>query len=371
MKKINVNLQNNPYRIIIGENLLNHIAVLLAEQFNSRNIMIVTDEIIAEFYLSKINLSLKNADFTINTCILKSGEEHKSLSSLMKIIDCLSNADISRTDIVAALGGGVISDVTALAASLFLRGIQLVTIPTTLLAAVDAAIGGKTAINLESGKNRMGNFYHPHSVIISTDTFLSLPKKELENGIAEIIKYSMLKGSYITELLHESIYPESSSLNKNIYHFENTDKSYKINQSKLIQLISSCINIKLEIVAKDELDLGIRQLLNLGHTIAHAIEKKSDYSISHGQAVAIGLSAITKAAIKNKLCHEEVASCLSQELKLYSLPEQLPFSIQELIPFILNDKKRKSDLLSVICPTDIGKAEIITLKTKDLYDFLK
>lgn len=371
MKTIDANLKHNSYQIIIGKNLLDDIGEWVARQFHSRNIMIVTDEIIAEFYLSKINLSLKKADFTTNTCILKSGEEYKSLSSLMQIIDCLSTADITRTDIVIALGGGVISDVTALAASLFLRGIKLITVPTTLLAAVDAAIGGKTAINLESGKNRMGNFYHPHFVMISTDTFLSLPDKELENGIAEIIKYSMLKGTYITKLLHESIYPKTPFLNKAAYETETIDRTYQINLSKLAQLVSSCIEIKLEIVEKDELDLGIRQLLNLGHTIAHAIEKKSDYSVSHGQAVAIGLSAITKASVKNKLCKEDVASYLSKELQLYSLPEQLSFRIEELLPFILNDKKRKSDLLSVICPTDIGKAEMITVKTKNLYEFFK
>lgn len=370
MEKIKVNTKNRSYDVIIKSSLLDKTGTFISENSGSKKTLIVTDDTVSQLYLDSVKTSLIESHFDIHTCILNSGEEYKNMDSLMYIIHSLSDAKISRSDTIIALGGGVVSDITALAASLFLRGIRLVIIPTTVLSAVDAAVGGKTGINLESGKNRLGSFYQPHLVLISSDTLLSLNSYELENGIAEIIKYAMIDGEYILDLLHKSIQRVTAAPNLNFSH-QNKDLIYNINLEALTFLLASCLKIKVNFIEKDENDLGERQILNLGHTIAHGIEKKSDYSISHGRAVAVGLTYITRAAVQNKLCSKNRLDKLLKELAQYSLPNSCNYSLEELLPIIINDKKRQNDMISLICPINDEKAKIIQIKTKELYIFLK
>lgn len=370
MEKIKVKTKNRNYDVIIDNDLLHNIGNFINEKFDSKKTMIVTDDIVGPLYLDTVVSSLNKFHFEINTCILKAGEKYKNPKSLMYIIDSLSDAKISRTDTVIALGGGVISDITALAASLFLRGIRLIIIPTTLLAAVDASVGGKTGINLQSGKNRLGSFYQPHLVLISTNTLLSLNSRELENGVAEIIKYGMIDGEHVLNLLHKSLQPVKKNQSFTFSH-QNKDLMYNINLEALTSLLASCLKIKVNFIEKDENDSGERQILNLGHTIAHGIEKKSDYRISHGRAVAIGLVCITKAAVRNKLCSRNRLDKLLHELAQYSLPDSCNDSLEELLPIIINDKKRRDDIFSLICPINEEKAKIIQININELYDFLK
>lgn len=368
MNKIKVHTQNRTYDIMIGQQLLERAGELIEKSFRPEKTLIVTDTTVASLYLSTLETALNRQGFANKSCILSPGEEHKNLNSLMFIISKLSEWDMSRTDMVIALGGGTVSDTAALAASLFLRGIRLVLIPTTLLSAVDAAIGGKTAINLESGKNQMGSFYQPHMVLISSNCLLSLNKYELENGIAEIIKYSFLNAPYIIPLLHESIRPTNP--NEESEPEQKNKLLQKINSKPLEGLIAACVKIKVNIIEKDEKDLGLRQLLNFGHTIGHGIEKCSEYKISHGRAVAIGMALITKASVAENLCSSDRSEALIKELSLYSLPFSTDLTMKELFPFIMKDKKRTSDFFSLVCPVNEDKVEIIRVKTEKVYDFL-
>lgn len=370
MKTIKANTINRSYEILIEPHFLSSIGSILSRRFQPQKILIVTDTVVEKLYLSEVSASLKEEGFEIHTCILPVGEKNKNFLSLMKIVDCLSEFHFDRADMVIALGGGVVSDTAALAASLFLRGIKLVIIPTTLLASVDAAIGGKTGINLETGKNRIGSFYQPHLVIISPDFLQSLPKDEIENGIAEIIKYSFLSDEDLIALLHYSIYPSDLSSPEEYSH-QNIDFKYRLNPVFLADLIHACATIKVNIIENDENDLGIRRLLNFGHTIGHAIEKKSDYQIPHGKAVATGMFLISRASVANGLCNASVLLKLKEELELYSLPYETDFALEELMPYILDDKKKQSDLFSLICVRNNEKADIVSISGDELYEFLK
>ena len=286
-----------PYDVRIGSGLLGRCGDYLAALLGQRRIAVLADDTVASLYLDTVTAALEDAGFAVCSHIFPSGEGRKNLSTLTELLEFLASEHLTRTDCVAALGGGVTGDMAGFAAAVYLRGIRYVQLPTTLLAAVDSSVGGKTAVNLPGGKNQVGAFHQPALVLCDPDLLHSLPPQEYQNGCGELVKYAMLSGDPLySALLSEPVsrLPE--------------------------QVISACVEIKRDFVQSDEWDTGCRRLLNFGHTVGHAIESCSHYAVSHGQAVAIGMAVLTRAACHRGLCTPEALSDLERLLASYDLP---------------------------------------------------
>ena len=308
---------------------------------------IVTDFHVYEFYREPIEKSLTQAGFKTVFSTFLPGEESKGALAYFTLLDDLAEEQHTRSDIIIALGGGVIGDLAGFAAATYLRGVPYVQIPTTLLAMVDSSVGGKTAINLDAGKNLAGAFYQPSLVLCDTDMLGTLPDTVYRGGMAEVIKYGMLGSRALLENLSAQ------------------------NDLDIAQIIAQSVSMKRDIVEKDEFDLGQRMLLNFGHTIGHAIERLSDYTISHGLAVAIGMAVDTRAAIRADLSPPECLAVLESLLKRFKLPNQTDFSPEEIYHAALGDKKRSSDAITIVIPRALGKSSLETIPTDELLPWIE
>ena len=268
------------------------------------------------------------------------GEPTKSFQSLPKIYEALINAKLTRSDLLIALGGGVIGDLAGFAASSYLRGIKFVQIPTSLLAQVDSSVGGKVAVDLPQGKNLVGAFYHPKAVIIDPDVLNTLPDHFISDGMGEVIKYGCIKDKELFELLCRHT-------------------SFDDLKSKLTQIIARCVDIKRIVVEADQFDLGERILLNFGHTLAHTIEQHFNYEReSHGEAVGIGMYQITKIAEEKGLTTSGCAEQIKKALEIYKLPDNSNLPIDVLTDAISLDKKNLNNHLNVVLLHDIGDSYV-------------
>ena len=276
--KLTVDLGPNSYPIHIENGILAKTGELVSEVFSGKKIMIVSDDNVFPLYGEIITKALSDSGFECHSFVLPHGEPTKSFQSLPKIYEALLNAKLTRSDLLIALGGGVIGDLAGFVASSYLRGIKFVQIPTSLLAQVDSSVGGKVAVDLPQGKNLVGAFYHPKAVIIDPDVLNTLPDHFISDGMGEVIKYGCIKDKELFELLCRHT-------------------SFDDLKPKLTQIIARCVDIKRIVVEADQFDLGERILLNFGHTLAHTIEQHFNYEReSHGEAVGIGMYQITKIA---------------------------------------------------------------------------
>lgn len=345
MKIINVNASNN-YDCIVGSGLIENISSYIEDLTVSEKIMIVTDDKVAEFYLEKVCNNLTKAGYLVSKFIIPNGEKSKNSNNYVKLLNKLAEEYFTRTDALIALGGGVVGDLTGFAAASFLRGIRFFQIPTTLLAMVDSSVGGKTAIDLDAGKNLAGAFYQPMKVIVDVDTLNTLDENDFNDGCAEVIKTAAIADRNLFEYLNE--------------FGKAFDREY---------VISRCISIKASVVEEDEFDNGNRQLLNLGHTIGHAIEKCSNYEITHGQAVAIGMVKIMNATYRKGLTSDD-AKMLEDIVIKFGLPTDCDFASEELYDVMLADKKRKGNSLTLVIPSVIGKCSLKKISIEELKDFI-
>lgn len=327
------------YNIEIAPNLLDDLGERISSLSffaSSYKVCIVTDTNVAKLYLKQAKHSLLNKHFEVCDFVLDAGESNKKIDSVMAIANLLAEKHFTRSDIIIALGGGVVGDIAGFTASVFMRGIPYMQAPTTLLAGIDSSIGGKTAINLTNGKNLIGSFYQPSAVFFDTKTLETLGKCELMDGISEIIKVGIIGDAELFALFENN---SPQTLGKFIH-----------------PAIVRAINVKKHIIEVDEKETGIRSMLNLGHTIGHAIEKCSNYKISHGQAVAIGLLHMAKIADKNGLLSEpDLVNRLLSLYKKYDFDVDLPFSPAMLASVALNDKKRSGDTIKLVLPVAVGK----------------
>ena len=276
------------------------------------------------------------------------GEESKNGETYLKLLNFLAGHRLTRSDCLVALGGGVVGDMTGFAAATYLRGVDYIQVPTTVLAAVDSSVGGKTAIDLECGKNLAGAFYQPRLVLCDIDTLNTLPEDIFRDGCAEIIKYGVL---YDPALF--------SHLQTKLLSFDRE------------AVIARCVELKRDVVAADEFDRGERQKLNLGHTIGHSVEANSHFAISHGKAVAIGMAIVSRASAKRSLCAEETAAAIETLITDFSLPTQTADSAEELYRIALSDKKRFGGTVNLIVPVEIGNCIIHTVTTQELKTFIE
>ena len=336
------------YTVNIGTNFLSSIGEKLREIKIVCRVVLVSDDTVFALYGEKVKESLTNCGYSVCEYVFPHGEESKSFENYEKILEFCAENSITRTDLFVALGGGVTGDLTGFVASTYLRGVDFVQIPTTVLAMVDSSVGGKTAINLKSGKNLCGAFYQPIGVFADCETLNTLPEETFNEGCAEIIKYGMICDKDFLEFL------QKNSIRDNIEY-----------------VIKRCVEIKRDVVNRDEFENGERKLLNFGHTIGHAIEKCSNLSISHGNAVAIGMVIATKGAYETGVSEEDFSDVLLPILKKNNLPTTCDFSAEELYKASLKDKKRSFDTISIIVPDKLGLCKIVKLPVEELQNFIE
>lgn len=338
--KLTVDLGSNSYPIHIENGILAKTGELVSEVFSGKKIMIVSDDNVFPLYGKIITKALSDSGFECHSFVLPHGEPTKSFQSLPKIYEALINAKLTRSDLLIALGGGVIGDLAGFAASSYLRGIKFVQIPTSLLAQVDSSVGGKVAVDLSQGKNLVGAFYHPKAVIIDPDVLNTLPDHFISDGMGEVIKYGCIKDKELFELLCKHT-------------------SFDDLKPKLTQIIARCVDIKRIVVEADQFDLGERILLNFGHTLAHTIEQHFNYEReSHGEAVGIGMYQITKIAEEKGLTTSGCAEQIKKVLEIYKLPDNSNLPIDVLTDAISLDKKNLNNHLNVVLLHDIGDSYV-------------
>lgn len=334
------------YSIRIERGLLPRLEQALSEVFPSCRIALLTDDTTGALYGDPAAAALSESGYAVTRITVPHGEESKSWQTLGHVLEELAAAELTRADALLALGGGMIGDLGGLAAALYRRGIACVQVPTTLLAAVDASVGGKTAVDLAAGKNLAGIIRQPTAVLCDPDLLDALPAPLLRDGMAEIIKMGVLGA--------EGVWGEL------------TEKS-----PDLAALTAACTAYKAALVEQDEGDCGIRRALNLGHTFGHAIERRSGYTLSHGQSVAIGLAMMTRAARERGWCDSITAERILTALRRHSLPVKSPYPPEELLPFALADKKRLGDSIVIVIPNQIGYCTLRSVSPRELEELLR
>ena len=342
--KINASV---PYDVVIERGLMKNIGKSTLEYIAPCNCLIVTDDNVDRLYGKACEDSLKQAGFNVNKFVFKHGEASKNIDTFAEILNFMAELKMTRKDVVFALGGGVTGDLAGFSAASYLRGIKFVQIPTTLLSAVDSSVGGKTGINLKSGKNLAGAFHQPSVVLCDCDTFKTLPDEVFSDGVAEAIKSAIIKDSALFDLFADGTYKEN-----------------------IDYITETCVKIKGQIVENDEFESGMRKLLNLGHTIGHAVEKCSGYKISHGHAVSIGMAIVSKACEKSGLTEKGTSDKLTETLKNCRLPISCDYKPEELTKVILNDKKRVKDHVTFVIPEKIGACTLHDIHIDEICNFI-
>lgn len=341
MKQIQINT-DTPYTVSIGNGVLSTIGDVIRQLTKAENIAIVSDETVWHFHGNKLLQALEVCGSNYCVFLISPGEQSKNLSVYGDLMNTLAQNGLSRTDCILAFGGGVVGDLAGFAAATYLRGISYIQIPTTLLAMVDSSVGGKTAIDLPAGKNLIGAFYQPAAVLCDTDLLTTLPADHFRNGCAEVVKYGVL---YDEELFA---------------HLEQYGKDFCLET-----VITRCVELKRNAVEQDTFDRGCRMLLNFGHTIGHAIEQCSNYSIPHGQAVSAGMAIVSRAS--NCIDSNRICSLLAQ----FDLPCSCSYSAKDLVQAALSDKKRSGSSIQLILPQRIGSCSITPIPVNDLLTFIE
>jgi len=348
MKTVTVTASKE-YEVIIGRGLLDkageHVRARLPKAVKAA---VISDDNVAPLYLERVKNSLESAGFEVLSFVFLHGEASKNGSTYLEILGFLAANQLSRSDVAIALGGGVVGDITGFAAATFLRGISYVQLPTSLLAMVDSSVGGKTAIDLKEGKNLAGAFCQPEVVLCDLDSLDTLTPEFFIDGSAEVMKYGVLEDEALFSHLME----------------KGLDFEWEY-------VVSRCVEIKRDYVVEDEFDTGVRRKLNLGHTVGHAIEQCSGYTISHGRGVAAGLAIVARACAGAGLCSEKCRDEIISCLRALSLPTETAFDSAELLQPMLSDKKRTGGTVSLIIPKAIGDCEVYSLPVDELENFVK
>lgn len=347
LEKVNVAVAN-PYDVIIDNDLIKNAGHHLEDLVQQRKVMIVTDENVASYgYLGTLQEAISPITTDVDTITLPAGEAQKSSANYIRLQEELATLNYSRSDVLIALGGGVIGDLVGFTAATYLRGIPYIQIPTTLLSAIDSSVGGKTAIDLPQGKNLVGAFYQPARVLCDLTTFHTLSQSTFEDGCAELIKYGMILDS---DLLNNLM---------------TRDQPLNALSEDLAAVVKRCVEIKRSVVLEDELDLGLRQLLNFGHTIGHAFEQVSHYKVSHGRGVATGMILTQFMAEKEGLTALNLADRFKNLLNQYHLLDQVhmakAYTFEDILGAMTNDKKRRGGEITEIFPESFGKCELKTI----------
>lgn len=336
------------YDVLIGQGILDHVGAYILDRIKPGIAAVISDDTVDALYGDRVRASLRKSGFQVVSYAFPHGEASKNIATYAAVLNFLAESRLSRSDIIVALGGGVVGDLAGFAAASYLRGIQFVQVPTTLLAAVDSSVGGKTAIDLDAGKNLAGAFCQPSLVVCDYDTLSTLPPAYFRDGCAEVIKYGMLGNLAFFRSLQETMI-----------------------EAQLETVIATCVSMKRDIVTGDEFDTGMRQLLNFGHTFGHAIEAHSQFSISHGSAVAIGMVVMTRAAVKQGLCDSTVLDAVISILKQYQLPVSTDFTAEDLYATTCSDKKISGSSIRLVIPIAVGNCILQSVSVSEMRTWLE
>lgn len=346
-------VQIQRYPIFIGTNILQDAGDITKLFTKASKILLISNETVFPLYGDIVQKSLEKAEYQLETLILKDGEDYKTMETIQTIIDKAIEMKLERKDAMVALGGGVVGDAVGYAAASYLRGISFVQIPTTLLAQVDSSVGGKVGVNHSKGKNLIGAFYQPKCVISDVTTFQTLSERDFKSGLAEVLKYAFIE--------------KTCGLDEPLLGFytflkENERAVYAKEPDIIIKMVEYCCKLKAAVVQQDEKEAGLRAILNLGHTTAHALEVAGNYSLfTHGEAVSVGMIAAYKLANAYKLIEQDVLDAAENLIKQYDLPSMIPntLDIETLIDLMKLDKKVVNNRVRFILPVkEIGKVDI-------------
>ena len=340
---------SNTYNVKIGAGLLSTAGEELLSLTGGKNcrVCIVSDDNVFPLYGKTVSDALTAAGFSVISHVIPHGESSKCLSVYGEILDHLASEHLTRSDWLIALGGGVVGDLCGFCAATYLRGVKYLQIPTSLLAMVDSSVGGKTAIDLPTGKNLCGAFYPPHAVLCDISALDTLPAVFFADGMAEVIKYGFIFDRALLELLMR----DGAAFDRET-------------------VISRCIDHKRRVVEEDEFDRGVRGLLNFGHTAAHGIEQHSDYTVTHGHAVAAGMGIITRAAEAAGVIREPFSPMLEALLADFDLPSDTDFTADAMTDAILSDKKRDGGIIRLVIADEPGHAILWPCPAADCEAFL-
>ena len=341
MRTVTVNA-SKAYDIKIGPGLLSTLGAEASKLGRAKKIALVSETNVYPLYGKQAEDSLKAAGFAVASFVFPAGEESKCAATYLELLNFLAENKLTRTDLIVALGGGVVGDLAGFVAATYLRGIRFIQVPTTLLAAVDSSVGGKTAIDLPAGKNLVGAFWQPSLVLCDTDTLTSLPRDVFLDGCAEVIKYGIL-------------YDEGF-----FTYLESTGPDFDRQA-----VIARCVEMKRNVVMEDEFDTGERMKLNLGHTIGHGVEASSDFTLSHGKSVAIGMAIVSRAS------HFPDKGRIIGILEQFGLPVTTDTDADTLFRYALSDKKRSGGTVNLIIPRSIGYCEIVPTPVENLKSFIE
>lgn len=339
------------YDVLVEEGILKQIGEYtvrcLAGEALQKKAVIISDDNVFPLYGKEAKSSLEGAGLEVLEFIFPAGEKSKTLKTYGEVQEFLCQNHVTRGDIIIALGGGVTGDLAGFAAATYQRGLKYIQVPTSLLAMVDSSVGGKTAVDLEHGKNQVGCFYQPSLVLCDPKCLETLPEEQYRCGCAEIIKYAVLGSEELFEKLEK----------------KPVNEQYE-------EIISACVKMKRDIVEEDEFDTGKRQLLNLGHSVGHAVEALSDFKILHGQAVSIGTTVIAGACAAKGICTEETKDRIIALLEKYGLPCETEVSAKAAKDAMLNDKKMNGNTMNLILPERVGLCRIEKVRADELEEWL-
>jgi 3-dehydroquinate synthase len=352
-----VGLGQRSYSIIISPGCLQRVGKCINEQGIGKRFAIISDDHVAGLYGEQLSASLTKADIQFELITFPAGEKSKTMQTIAALAGELAGRGFDRGDALIALGGGVAGDITGFLASIYMRGIPFVQVPTTLLAQVDSSVGGKTGVDLSEGKNLVGTFYQPKSVFIDPVVLQTLPEQEVLGGLAEVIKYGIIWDREFFDFLRNK---RSAIL--------------ALEEEAILPLIARCCEIKAQVVEQDEREGGLRRILNFGHTLGHAVEAASGFSLIHGLAISIGMRAAADLAVLGGHLTQDKADAVRSLLQEYKMPVTIPAEMdrQAIRQFLLTDKKTVGGQVFFVLPEDIGRV-IITDKvaSSDIDEVLK
>lgn len=341
MRTVSVNASRS-YDIHIGSGLLSGIGSLARKLGKAEKVCIISESTVYPLYGKTVENSLEAAGFSVISYVFPAGEESKNGITYLRALNFLAENQMTRSDLIVALGGGVVGDLAGFTAASYLRGIRFIQVPTTLLAAVDSSVGGKTAIDLPAGKNLAGAFCQPSLVLCDTDVLHSLSAEIFRDGCAEVIKYGILYDPGLFEYLEET----------------GLDFDRET-------VIARCVELKRNVVMEDEFDTGMRMKLNLGHTIGHGVEARSNFGLSHGKSVAIGMAIVSRASC----CPD--TDRIVRILEQFGLPTTIDYPVEDIYRYSLSDKKRSGSTVNLIIPKAIGDCAIVPTPVEDLKSFIQ
>lgn len=343
MDKITVNLEKRSYQILFGQDVLSVIGTICSDLKLGSSVAVITNPTVAALYYEPVRAALVQAGFTVYKVEIPDGEEYKNIETLKEIYSRLIDCGLDRGSFIVALGGGVVGDVAGFAAATYLRGIPFVQVPTTLLAQVDSSVGGKTGINHEKGKNLIGAFYQPVSVLVDVATLDTLPEREFLSGMAEVVKYGVAMDGGLFDFIHD-----------------NADRLLARDKESLLTVIKRSCALKGEIVAQDEMETGLRAVLNYGHTFGHAVETLTGYrEYTHGEAVAIGMARAARVSERMGHSGKSETERIIALLETLGLPTRLPsFDAAAYRDALLRDKKVRDRGLNFVFNRGIGDFHI-------------